>query len=635
LKYRAEIDGLRAIAIGAVLLFHANLGLSGGYVGVDVFFVISGFLITGLLLKDLDRGDFSILEFWERRIRRILPALAVVIIASVVAGWFLFIPAHFKQLGQSVTAQALLCSNFYFWKQSGYFADDADLKPLFHTWSLAVEEQFYLLFPFLLMLLTRFSRRWLIATLALIASGSFILSVYCSYKHGLANFYLLPMRAWELLLGALLAALPVQRGSIRWLTESLSVVGLLAIVWAAFFYDADTRFPGASALLPCVGTALVIWTNAHALTLVGKLLAARLLVFVGLISYSLYLWHWPLLVFGKYWALDPLTLNQRALLVIAMTVLAILSWKFVETPLRNRNFLARRARIFSFAAVVGAVLLTSGLVIDKMQGVPWRLPAQALQYANGHDDYAFRIDLDLNQVLHDEFIELGAGDKTQPVALLIWGDSHAMAALPVIDALCKEHSVRGVAATHSSQVPLLGYDSRSEGALMDQSIAFNDAVFAFLRRAHVPDVLLIASWNGYVDFEHGTNHLRSAMLRTIPALREAGSRVWIMKPVPRQPWDVPDVLVSAVLAGRDVQTLGVSLVDHRKNSQKLDPIFAGLTAPGVMILDPTDLFLTSAGTCRAAQDGHALYWDTHHLTVHGSMLLRPLFQPIFEHGIAD
>ena len=301
LKYRAYIDGLRAIAVLAVLFFHADIGCGGGYVGVDVFFVISGYLITGLILKDLDGGQFQLVKFWERRVRRILPAVAVVLLACLATGWFLLFSLDFKELGESVLAQALLVSNIYFWRESGYFAQAAEMKPLLHTWSLAVEEQFYLLFPFLLIAFKRFSRKSLVPGILLLCCISFSLSVYCSYRHASVNFYFLPTRAWELLLGSFLAAIPAQRTSTRWLTESLSSGGLLAILCAVFFYGPDTRFPGISALLPCVGAALIIWANDHTLTCVGKLLAIRPVVFIGLISYSLYLWHWPMLVFASYW----------------------------------------------------------------------------------------------------------------------------------------------------------------------------------------------------------------------------------------------------------------------------------------------------------------------------------------------
>jgi len=357
MKHRADIDGLRAVAVIAVLLFHADIGCSGGYVGVDVFFVISGFLITGLILKDLNRDRFSIVEFWERRVRRILPALALVVFSTLIAGWFLLLGRDFEALGKSVVAQVMLLSNVYFWRGSGYFARIGQDTPLLHTWSLAVEEQFYLLFPLLLIALRRLSPKALIPAILLFSGASFSLSVYWSYHNPNANFYLLPTRAWELLMGAFLAAYSARRASKRWLAEILSWSGLFAILWSIFQYSPDTRFPGAAALLPCVGTAFLIQSNRDSLTSVGTFLATRPVVFVGLISYSLYLWHWPVLVFAEYWTIERLPLVHRVLLLLGSIGLAALSWKFVETPFRQRTVFKTRPQVFAFASISAAFLL--------------------------------------------------------------------------------------------------------------------------------------------------------------------------------------------------------------------------------------------------------------------------------------
>ena len=638
LKYRAYIDGLRAIAVLAVLFFHADIGCRGGYVGVDVFFVISGYLITGLILKDLDGGQFQILKFWERRVRRILPAVAVVLLACLVAGWFLFLPLNFKELGVSVLAQAMLVSNIYFWRMSGYFAQAAEVKPLLHTWSLSVEEQFYLLFPFLLIAFKRFSRKSLVPGILLLCGVSFSLSVYCSYRHASVNFYFLPMRAWELLLGSLLAALPAQRACTRWLTESLSSGGLLAILCAVFFYGPDTRFPGVSALLPCVGTALIIWANGHTLSWVGSMLAMRPVVFIGLISYSLYLWHWPMLVFAKYWALgEPgysISQSQRMLLLLASMVLAILSWRFVETPFRKRLILKSRGQIFSFASITTAVLVLAGLVIHKMWGVPSRIPAEALRYANGAtNDYAFvqefSVKMSLKKALAGDFIELGVGDKHLPIDILVWGNSHAVAVMPILDILCKEHSIRGVAAAYAGTSPLVGYESKWEGSLKEDSIPFNNAVVEFIRSKHIGDVVLVASWG---DGSGGGNaRIRSGLLDTISALKDTGARIWIMRQVPTPRWSVPLVLASAVFHGHDFEDLGLPLAEYRKTCQRYDPIFQGLATKfsSVTVLDPSDLFVSPKNLCRVEEGGKALYCDETHLSVAGAMLLRPLFEPIF------
>ena len=631
-SYRAYVDGLRAVAVLAVLFFHAGIGISGGYVGVDVFFVISGFLITGLILKDLDSGQFQILAFWERRVRRILPALVVVVLASLVAGWFLLFPIDLKNFGESVLAQATLVSNVYFWRKSGYFAQAAEVQPLLHTWSLAVEEQFYLLFPFLLVAIKRYSRESLVPVILLLGGASFSLCVFCSYRHPSANFYFLPTRAWELLIGAFLAAIPAERTAIRWLNEALSWTGLLAILGSVFFYGRETRFPGVAAILPCVGAGLVIWANGHTLTSAGKLLAARPIVFVGLISYSLYLWHWPVLVFSQYYAaLGPISQGQRTVLLIASAILAALSWRFVETPFRQQRIPRNRSQIFIFAGGATAALVLAGLAIHRTKGMPSRIPAAALQYYDAAGDLAFRKELNLDRVLAGDFVELGAGDKHPPIRLLVWGDSHAMSAMSVFDFLCKEHSVRGIAATHSATAPLVGYNSDTAYALKGESVAYNNAVVEFVRAKRVTDVVLVAAWGSYVTLDGETARLRRGLRDTLDTLKDTGTRIWIMRQVPEYPWSVPRGLASAVLHGQNPEALGLPLAEYRRQLLRTDPIFEGLAKdhPNVVVLDPTAVFLSRENLCRVTDRGRALYFDNHHLSVAGAMLLRPLVEPIF------
>ena len=629
MKNRPDIDGLRAVAVLPVLFFHADIGCSGGFVGVDIFFVISGYLISGLILKDLDAGKFSIVNFWERRVRRIMPALAVVVLGCLVAGWFILFPNDFKALGQSAFAQALLASNVYFWRHSGYFEQASDVKPLLHTWSLAVEEQFYLFFPFLLIAIYRFSRKSLMRIILIIFAASFILSVYGTYKHPSATFYFLPSRAWELLVGAFLAVRPAKGRLVRWQAEVLSWVGFLSILYAVFIYNSDTRFPGAAALLPCIGAALIIWANDQALTSVGQLLATRPVVFVGLISYSLYLWHWPLLVYVKYRMLEPSTMFQRLQLLALSVIFAALSWKFVEAPFRQRRVFNSRKQIFTFAGVTTAMVLTLSFTIHKLQGLPSRVPPESVRYAAASEENTYRNELGLKDALNGSFVELGTGDKNQPINLFVWGDSHAMAVMPVLNALCKEYSVRGVGATHSATAPLVGFASNSKYSLNEDSIAYNNAIVQFIQKKHISHLIIVASWNAYDD---GTDLVRRDLITTIDTFKNSGTRIWIMRTVPDQPLNVPKALAATAFYGGNPEELGPTLSEHlsESNSRRQDSIFEGLNAPGITVLDPTKLFVNQIGRCRVAEGGEALYRDHHHITVHGAMMLRPLFEPAFE-----
>jgi peptidoglycan/LPS O-acetylase OafA/YrhL len=631
LKYRPDIDGLRALAVIPVVMYHAGLGFSGGYVGVDVFFVISGFLITSLIKKELDAGNFSIIDFWARRVRRIIPAVTVVMAACLVAGWFIFWPADYRDLGNSAAAQSLFVSNIYFWMQSGYFDDPSAVKPLLHTWSLSVEEQFYLLFPAVLILLAGVKSSLRIWILGVVATISVVLSVYGSYRHPSATFYLIPTRAWELLAGALLA-LASSKGLIqsRLFSESLSWAGFVLIACSVLFYNSDTRFPGLAATLPVVGTVFIIWSNSARLTRFGSLLSSSLLVFVGLISYSWYLWHWPLLVFSQYWSLEPLGLLSRVLLVAVSAVIAAISWKFVEIPFRKKRAGQKRGRVLAQGAFALLALSVSGFLIAYTDGAPGRVPTEAAAYADGKKDRAFIQKVTVEDALNGKFVPMGSTSLDAPAHTLVWGDSHAMAVMPVVDALCTEYELRCFGATHSSTAPLLGFESHTEFGLREQSVRFNEAVFDYVKRMGIQNVILVALWRGYGLEEDGENFTR-ALVTTVEQLGSAGVKVWIMLEAPSHDVDVPRALARASLAGIDVSTLGVSIAEQKEKLEYQRLIFAGV-GPDLNLLDPLDYIAGENGHCLVAEGGKSLYSDNHHLSVQGAMKIAPMFETVFSRG---
>ena len=353
-RYRRDIDGLRAVAILPVLLFHAHVpGFSGGYVGVDIFFVISGYLITGIIAREVDQGRFSILRFYERRFRRIMPALALMMLAVLAASAWLYLPADLASVPKSALAATLFVSNLWFFTDTGYFAGGADVKPLLHTWSLAVEEQYYIGFPVLLMLLARAGSRWRSAIVATLALLSLSLSVFMQRDTSGFAFYLLPTRAWELFAGALLALGCIPAIRQRWKREAIAWGGMAAIMLAVACYDRDTLFPGIAAMAPVLGAAALI--HAAPGTRAARLLGCPPLVGVGLISYSLYLWHWPLIVFTEYATDMPLAGYTRIAVIAAALIAALVSWRFVERPFRDSRRMPA-ATIFRFTAGAMALL---------------------------------------------------------------------------------------------------------------------------------------------------------------------------------------------------------------------------------------------------------------------------------------
>lgn len=373
LKYRAEIDGLRALAVLPVIFFHAGFSfMSGGFVGVDIFFVISGYLITSLIVAEIDKGKFSLVNFYERRARRILPALFLVVLVCLPFAWVYLLPHEMVDFGKSVVAVTVFASNILFWKDSDYFSPDSELLPLLHTWSLAVEEQYYLFFPLILMLAWRFGKSWFVPMLLVaIAAISLAFSEWLWRVDSAANFYLLPTRAWELMLGAL-AGLYLRSSSIsiRWLREVGSLVGLLMIGLAVFLLDKSIPFPSLYALLPTLGTVLIILC-ADSQTLVGRLLSLPFFVGIGLISYSAYLWHQPIFAFARLHSMDELSSGIWVGLCALALLLAWLSWRWVEKLFRDRNRFSR-GHIFVMSGIGSVVLLGIGMLLIMQSGFPQR-----------------------------------------------------------------------------------------------------------------------------------------------------------------------------------------------------------------------------------------------------------------------
>ncbi|HWO08835.1 MAG TPA: acyltransferase family protein, partial [Polyangiaceae bacterium] len=435
IRYRADIDGLRALAVLPVVLFHGHVSaLPGGFVGVDVFFVISGFLICSAIGQELNRGTFSIASFYERRCRRILPALFATFSATSVLASFVLMPPDLAAFGRSLLSSVLFASNLFFWKTSGYFDGMAELKPLLHTWSLSVEEQFYLIVPYVLMATSALCRKRFLLVLLPLALGSFALGCWALERAPSAAFYMLPTRFWEIMLGGLVGLGASTGPRARWLREVLAATGLAAIAIAACSYSEMTPFPGVSALLPCAGGALVIYAGLGGGSVVGRLLSQRPCVFIGKISYSLYLWHWPLFSLYRYQVGRELSALESALLIGASFALAALSWRFIEQPFRRSERAVGRRVVFRSAALgalatatfAGTAMATGGLPVRVPGFSVVAVPGEAEYDAGGRED-CFLGDPHTAADWGGErcFITRGRGPT-----VLLWGDSFAAHYVP-------------------------------------------------------------------------------------------------------------------------------------------------------------------------------------------------------------
>lgn len=371
MNYRKEIDGLRALAVIPVILYHAGFEwLGGGYVGVDIFFVISGYLITTIIIKEQEAGTFTITNFYERRARRILPALFFIIFVTLPFAWYWLLPFELKDFGKSLVAVTMFSSNILFWLESDYFSAGAELIPLLHTWSLAVEEQFYVFFPLLMIFFWSFGKRLLVTILCIIGLLSLGLTELGWRYFPEANFYLIATRAWELMIGALVAfylyynSEPKQPRQI--INQVASGIGFALIIASIFLLDKSIPFPSIYALAPTLGSALIILFATPG-TLVYRILSVRLFVGIGLLSYSAYLWHQPLFVFTRMMSLEEPSLWLLGLLCIVTFLLAYLSWRFVEKPFRNRrNF--KRKQIFTASLVGSFIIMGVGAFLIVTQG---------------------------------------------------------------------------------------------------------------------------------------------------------------------------------------------------------------------------------------------------------------------------
>ncbi len=421
LTYRADIDGLRAIAVVAVILYHFGFeAFGGGYVGVDVFFVISGFLITRMIRAQVAAGTFSFSNFYVRRARRLFPALFATIVATLGAAYLLFSPQHLERFGGSILHALFAAANFYFWGESGYFDADAAVKPLLHTWSLGVEEQFYLLWPALLVLLLRRSSRSALVFIAAAGTLSLLLAERWLGSDEAAAFFLLPPRVMELALGAAMVWITDREPRNKLLLEPLVWAGLALIALSVLSYSETTPFPGLTSLVPCVGTALLIYGGRARYS--GRILSNRPAVGIGLISYSLYLVHWPLLVFYRYYKLDePSRLESWVLIAISFAAAALM-YRFIENPIRRGIRKERRlsAPVFGLACLALTLIVAAPAAAAWLGGGwAWRLPAEVREAAR---------DLPEKRQSSWQYVEGKAASRDFDPTLtnvLITGDSHA------------------------------------------------------------------------------------------------------------------------------------------------------------------------------------------------------------------
>ena len=514
-RYRPDIDGLRAVAVSLVVCFHAfPEAMPGGFIGVDIFFVISGFLITGIIVRECDLQRFSLRTFYGRRIRRIFPALITVLLAVLVLGWLWMLPSAYAQLSSDVFASAAFFSNIALLLQSGYFDIESGKKPLLHLWSLGIEEQFYLFWPLILMLVARM-RLGFLAAASVIGVASFALNVVLIGSDPVATFYLPFTRVWELSAGAALACGWGYVGQTSAASNWRAAIGLLLVAAAAAVLDSRSAFPGWWAVLPVAGSALLL--SAPAAWGCRHLAASTALVRIGLISYPLYLWHWPLLVFFGIIKFAPLTLLDRGLVVGLSFVLAWLTYRFIEIPFRfGRPALLR---IVSLCLGMGLVAAAGGVIVEG-RGFDFRLPPEIRQMTDARTDSSkWRVHECLLDLSYETSFADSCVDRNRRPLVFVWGDSTAGALLPGLRK-AQETNDFGIAQfTSSSCVPALNTDV----AGVPNCRAINDKILSIARDLQPDIVLLHSTWGQHLD----------GVAETVVALKkQTNARIIVLGSVP-------------------------------------------------------------------------------------------------------
>jgi len=611
LHYRKDIQGMRAIAVLSVVIFHVwPKALPGGFVGVDIFFVLSGYLITSILIRDIASSLFSVAAFYRRRARRILPALIVLLVCCLAAGVLLLPPKDLKFLARNTLSTTLFLSNFDFWKTTGYFDGTAALKPLLHTWSLAVEEQFYIVYPLLLMCLMGRSRRTTLTVLAALFFASLACSIYLVEKNPTAAYFLPNSRAFELLAGGLVA----YQASGRFGRVGSNINGIFALTLLLapiFLFDEHTPFPGISALAPCLGVCLLLLDHSQS-SLAARILSCRTFQFFGAISYSLYLWHWPVLSFARHIFgvdLDPLTAVVAAVLAVA---LAWASFRWVEQPFLSSHGIG--LPYLRISAVAGTVIATLAVPLYATGGAPQRFSSATNELFSFADDFNQR-----RYLCHQgESLKLGYEDNCvyggSAPKIVVWGDSHGAELVAAMSQL-RTHADAGILQiTYSACPPAIGLTSNSFSCENHNTNILKNLT----NDSRIDVVVLAANAQTYP----AQQELEQSFENVIGPLRQAGKSVIIVSQIPNFNFDPPEVAGRAAAWGIDLSTLGLPTKTYEMDNSAWRKSVTRLSIKfSARIVDPKDVLCTSK-LCPIYRPGlGVLYFNKSHISNRGASLL--------------
>ena len=646
MKYRAEIDGLRALAVLPVILFHAGFEwFSGGFVGVDVFFVISGYLITTIIISEMAERKFSIVNFYERRARRILPALFFVMAACLPFAWLWLTPTDLKDFGQSLVAVSTFSSNILFWLESGYFDTSAELKPLLHTWSLAVEEQYYILFPIFLMLTWRLGLKWILILLSIVFLISLGVAQWGAYNMPSAAFFLLPTRGWELLIGVFAAFYLKYNTHLKSysLNQALSLIGFGMIAYSIIAFDKTTPFPSLYALIPTIGTGLLILC-AVPKTYVHKFLSLKFVVGIGLISYSAYLWHQPLLSFARHRLLGDVSDLILIALCITSLVMAWFSWRFVEKPFRDKKIITQK-KIFLLSLVCIGVFCSIGLSMHLKNGYGDRVNFTE-ELANSFESPSLEncFDTPFNHSAEQWGCILGRDEGE--INFILFGDSHSLSLKTLIDEKAKQNGIKVFYTGSSGCPPFIGIHPQRDDQYVNNCNLLNKRVFELAKSIDLDGIIFSARWSYYTlgdydfngaqlisDKEEGPFNLQhsvytfiSALGITIEKFNSIEVPIHLITQPPQQKYPPQSAYFSSFKGIGSIESLSVKRADFdRLNEIPINAFYE--YDNNINIYNITDLFCDEF-VCLIGEKDRSFYYDNDHLSIDGAMKLEEIIEEI-------
>lgn len=614
-SYRPDIDGLRAIAILSILLFHLDFAtFSGGFVGVDIFFVISGYLIGGGIKKSVADNKYILPEFYRRRICRIVPAMFFMLFVTSLLSCLVLFPENLVKYGMSLLFAATASANFYYLYTSNYFASDTASHALVHMWSLSVEEQFYILFPIIIIASRKLSEQKSNFILILLLIISLSMSIAYTRVYPDSSFYMLHTRMWEFLAGYMVFnARKIETGSV-FVSEFIAALGMALIIYAVIIFDKNTIFPGYAAIIPCLGTALVIFSGERRKTFVSNLISSKIFVFFGLISYSLYLWHWPLIVLVKqYYAYDLLPFTVSSALFIIAVMISVLSWRFIERPWRGTSIKAATA--FSMGAASVGILLIFAAVLIAFRGFPDRFPPDIVRIAQ-FDEKAAMTDFREGSCFLTARYALDDFDKKSCMRgrdgaenIIIVGDSHAAQFWTGLKSQYPAMNI--LQATSSGCRPLLFHKVEDN----PRCTRLMDYVFKDFAPKHKDYWLLLAgNW-----FEGDAEFLKATLI----ALHRQGFKVALVGPIVKYTLPLPQLIATSRLRGES------DLLDRRKDpeSEILDGIYRRIAHDtNTVYFSPYKALCDHAECISTLDNGVPVQFDYGHLTSDGSRYVATRFR---------